>query len=270
MSLISDFFKKVRRFARKSPEDKSKTLRILINRLAASVFRLRPHLFNLFIGYIPDSQAIFDKHPEFEYLFKGFTKNNVVNNAGDIARLWSLILNIKQIEHENIRGDFAELGVWRGNTAFVLAHFAHEMKRHLYLFDTFEGFSNEDIKGIDADVCPRCFEDTSISLVEKLLDKNLPYCTVVQGYFPRSVKPEHYGLTFAVVSLDCDLYEPMRSGLEFFYPRLSKGGILFLHDYSSGHWDGAKRAIDEFCQKSGEYIVCMPDKSGSAFLRKSG
>jgi len=61
----------------------------------------------------------------------------------------------------------------------------------------------------------------------------------------------------------------MKAGLEFFYPRMSRGGILMLHDYSSLFWDGAKKAIDESCNKNGEYVVLMPDKSGSAFIRKS-
>ncbi len=47
------------------------------------------------------------------------------------------------------------------------------------------------------------------------------------------------------------------------------GGLFLLHDYSSKHWAGAKLAIDEFCKASGEYVICMPDKSGSAFLRKT-
>jgi hypothetical protein len=44
---------------------------------------------------------------------------------------------------------------------------------------------------------------------------------------------------------------------------------MFLHDYSSLYWDGAKLAVDEFCAENGELIILMPDKSGSAFLRRS-
>ena len=59
------------------------------------------------------------------------------------------------------------------------------------------------------------------------------------------------------------------TSLEFFYPRMPQGGIMFLHDYSSLYWHGAKLAVDEFCAETGEFIVLMPDKSGSAFLRRS-
>ncbi len=50
---------------------------------------------------------------------------------------------------------------------------------------------------------------------------------------------------------------------------MSKGGLLLLHDYSSLYWNGSKKAIDEFCKVNREYVILMPDKSGSAFIRKS-
>ena len=75
-------------------------------------------------------------------------------------------------------------------------------------------------------------------------------------------------LKFAFVNLDCDLHKPMLAGLEFFYPRLSKGGMIFLHDYSSGYWEGCKQAIDMFCKQNKCQIVLLPDLSGSAVLVK--
>ena len=188
---------------------------------------------------------------------------------GDISRLWSFILNISQIIDENIQGDFAELGVWRGNTAAVLAHVAAKNDRQVYLFDTYEGFSEKDIKGIDGEKDVTSFNNTSIDVVKEVIGDDAKCCHFIKGYFPESVTEYHKSLTYAVVSLDCDLYEPMKAGLVFFYPLMPKGAIFLLHDYSSRQWAGAKLAIDEFCKETGEYIILMPDKSGSAFLRKS-
>jgi len=61
----------------------------------------------------------------------------------------------------------------------------------------------------------------------------------------------------------------MKAALEFFYPRLPVGGMLILHDYSSGTWEGATRAITEFTAETGEFLSLWPDKSGTAVLRKS-
>lgn len=222
----------------------------------------------VFFSYHPDSHNESDSHPEFEKLFPKFIAHNQRNNAGDITRLWGLILNIKQVINEGIEGDFAELGVWRGNTAAVLANFAISDGREVFLFDTYTGFSETDLTEIDADKISM-FDNTSIEMVKNTVGYKNSGCHYVAGLFPGSITTEAEAKTYAAVSLDCDLYKPMKAGLDFFYPRMSKGGVFFIHDYSSQLWNGTKLAVDEFCARTGEYIVLMPDKSGSAFIRKS-
>ncbi len=219
-------------------------------------------------AYHPDSYFAFGAHPEFDELYPRFTAHNEVNNGGDSTRLWAFILNCKQVLAEGIQGDFAELGVWRGNTASILAKFASSDNRKVLLFDTFEGFTETDLTGIDAQK-EMDFNNTSIDLVKKVIGKNDAHCVFVKGFFPDTITDDHRNRKYAVVSLDCDLYAPTKAGLSFFYERMPIGGLFFLHDYSSLHWDGSKLAIDEFCKETGEHIILMPDKSGSAFLRKS-
>jgi O-methyltransferase len=69
---------------------------------------------------------------------------------------------------------------------------------------------------------------------------------------------------FAFVHLDADLYDPIMAGLQFFYPRVAKGGIIVVHDYNS--WPGARRAVDVYFQDKPEVPVPMPDKSGSVVI----
>jgi hypothetical protein len=57
--------------------------------------------------------------------------------------------------------------------------------------------------------------------------------------------------------------------LEFFYPRMRKGALFLLHDYSAGTWSGCTRAVDEFCAASGEQVVLIPDMGGTAIIRKA-
>jgi Macrocin-O-methyltransferase (TylF) len=246
--------------------------RLLIHKLqnisALPFYFGRTTLGKIFIAYQPDSHNSFNAHPEFNNLLKKFTKLNRTNNAGDVVRVWSFILNIKQIIAENVEGDFAELGVWRGNTASVLAYYGAIYNRKVVLFDTYEGFNKKDLEGIDADK-EMAFEDTSISLVKDVIGEESKVCEFVKGYFPESLRERHKAKKYAVISLDCDLYEPMKAGLNCFYPLMTKGGIFLLHDYSSCCWAGAKKAIDEFCEKNNEYIILIPDKSGSAFFRKT-
>lgn len=260
---------RLRGWVARTPEARSLVLRSRLQALLGINHRLGLSKSRaLYAAYQPDSYYLARAHSEFDELFRRFTAYNRRNNGGDIPRLWSLILNCKQIIEEKVPGDFAELGVWRGNTAAVLAHYAQAAGRRMYLLDTFEGFDRADLRGIDADKIS-AFQDTSIDLVRSVVGKTLSNCTYIKGRFPESVSDDLRKVQYALVSLDCDLYEPMKAGLQFFYPRMSKGGMLLLHDYSSLQWNGAKKAVDDFCAAVGEFIVLLPDKSGSAFLRKA-
>ena len=67
---------------------------------------------------------------------------------------------------DGVQGDFAELGVWRGNAAAILAKFAVTANRQLFLFDTYEGFAKTDLTGIDSEK-DSDFNNTFIGLVKK-------------------------------------------------------------------------------------------------------
>lgn len=264
----ASYFSRLIRWLQKPYPEQKRLFVTKIKSLYALPFNYGGDLGKVFLVCHPDSYVAFNAHPEFKILLNRFTDHNKLNNSGDITRLWSFILNLKQIVAENIEGDFAELGVWKGNTAAILAHIASAAKRQVFLFDTFEGFDPKDLKGID-DKAPMAFDDTSIQLVKDVIGENCHACHFVKGYFPLSINEVHKSRTYAAVSLDCDLYEPMKAGLNFFYPLMPRGGLFLLHDYSSLYWAGAKQAIDEFCKERDEFPVLLPDKSGSAFIRKS-
>ena len=220
----------------------------------------------LYVAYRPDSDAVFHAHPEMQVLSDKWVADHLANNAGDLPRLYSLALNIKQTLTDGAAGDFAELGVFRGDSAAVLAHYARSHKRTVFLFDTFDGFEARDIVGIDANK-GQGFADTSLGWVRQKVGTDS--VVFVKGYFPGTVTGEIAARHFAVVHLDCDLYAPIKAGLEFFYPRLSTGGLLIIHDYSGVFWDGVKRAVDEFMIGIPESLILIPDKSGTAMLRRA-
>jgi tetratricopeptide (TPR) repeat protein len=229
------------------------------NELGTSV-----HSYGLYVSHRPDSDVT-NHHPEFKTLLPKWTYANAENNSGDLARLYTLMLNIKQVIADGVPGDMAEVGVYRGNSAAVLAYYARSSARQLFLFDTFDGFDKRDLTGVDRRVSAD-FSTTSLQLVRQVVgEANVSF---VEGYFPQSIPDGFSERTFAVVHLDCDLYSPMKAGLEFFYPRLAPGGLLLLHDYSSGCFPGAKQAVDEFAKAIPENIVLQRDKSGTAIIRK--
>ena len=232
------------------------TIAYLINRARSSPF---------IVEYRPDFHFIFDGLADYADLFDGWTAGNVTNNSGDLTRFYGLFRNVEQVLSEGIQGDLAELGVYRGNSARLLAVLAKKTKRRLYLFDTFCGFDRRNLQGRDSDK-KVAFEDTSLDRVKRLV--KLDNVVYVPGLFPDSVPTVALPDRFAVVHLDCDLYEPTRAGLEYFYSRIPAGGLLIVHDYGSGHWPGVRIAVDEFLSQRQERPVLLPDKSGTVLIRK--
>jgi O-methyltransferase len=49
--------------------------------------------------------------------------------------------------------------------------------------------------------------------------------------------------------------------LDHLYPLVAAGGVLILDDY--GHWDGARRAVDEYFADLGTRpLLCRTDYTG--------
>jgi hypothetical protein len=217
------------------------------------------------LEFRPDSHVDSRLIEGYEKLLPAWLANNRHRNCGDLARFYLIYLNVSKILEEGVPGDFVELGVYKGNSAAMLAALARKGGRHVYLFDTFEGFDPRDLRGIDHKH-PVQFSDTSVAAVQDLVGTE--DVTYVKGFFPSSTAQIQMPVQVSVVHIDCDLYEPMKAALELFYPLLSPGGLMLLHDYSSGLWPGATRAIDEFFGDRPEKPILAPDKSGTAVVRK--
>lgn len=227
---------------------------------------------NYFLSHIPDRYSdcyqIYRKDSGFiEYKdFKKWVFGNYKNNAGDLGRFFFLSQCLELLIKENVLGHVAELGVYKGNSAFLLSRFARLAGKTCYLFDTFEGFDKRDLPSDNSGGLSNCFLDTSVEEVKKLVGSEST--VYVKGYFPESLGSVDVQGSFAFVHIDCDLGKPFKAALEFFYPRLCRGGFLVMHDYSSYHWPGVANAVDEFFSDKPEFVIPVPDKSGSCVVRK--
>lgn len=189
-------------------------------------------------------------------------------DAYDLVRRDMLILLCRSIIMRNVAGDIAELGVYRGVTARLFHHYLPD--RILHLFDTFAGFNADDIKSEESvtglQATTKHFSDTDIAAVRRYIGAVNENVRFYQGHFPATITPELGEQSFALAHLDADLYEPTMAGLQFFYPRLTPGGFIIVHDFNA--WRGARRAVEDFMADRLEIVVPMPDKSGSAVIAK--
>jgi len=185
------------------------------------------------------------------------------------ARLIAL-KNVSQIIYgSKIKGETAELGVYQGEFAKHINKLFPDRK--LYLFDTFEGFHANDIKKnleignqINTANQKYDFSDTNEFIVLNKME-HPENCVVKKGYFPETavgVKEK-----FAFVSLDADLHNPMYEGLQYFYPRLEKGGYIFIHDYFNDVYPGTRRAVTDYNAVEKIHYVALGDNHSIAIVK---
>lgn len=170
---------------------------------------------------------------------------------------------IQFIKQRNIKGNIAELGVYKGTFSAFLSRQMPDRK--IYLFDTFEGFSEKDLQKNDMKGDRTVFKDTSVSKVLSVMPHK-ENVIIKKGWFPQSAFDVDD--KFCFVSLDADLYEPILAGLEFFYPKLEKGGYIFVHDFQSINYQGCRTTVLEFCEKYNVGFVPILDRCASAVITK--
>lgn len=166
-----------------------------------------------------------------------------------------------------VSGSIAELGCYQGDLSWQLNVLMPE--RRLYLFDTFEGFDPRDIAREQELSCsdsrPGQFRDTK----EETLMARMPFpeqVTVKKGWFPETafdLEEEK----FCLAVLDASLYQPTFAGMEFFFPRMSQGGVIVLCNYENPRCGGVRKAMEDLEKKYGAFlIVPMGDIDGTVMI----
>jgi O-methyltransferase len=175
---------------------------------------------------------------------------------------------------KDIEGDFCECGVAYGGMSALMANFIVENKldKTLFMADSFEGIpyptENDDIfpDGLDL---PKTGELKSSGIsASSLLDVlsrfkywNIPfnYLNVYEGWLENTIELLERDINrLAFLRIDVDLYRPTKLCLDYLGPKVSKGGIILVHDLMPG----CDKAVNEYIEKTGLTIEMQPDIGG--------
>ena len=141
------------------------------------------------------------------------------------------------MECVDVPGAVAEVGVYRGGSAAVLAHI-FGTERRMLLYDTFTGLPESG--EYDGDHLKQGqFDDVSIDDVRKLI----PHAQIIVGEFDEQLVPN---LGFAFVHIDVDLFEPTFDALDAFWPKLMPGGRIVVDDAGNERTPGATCAVERW------------------------
>lgn len=173
----------------------------------------------------------------------------------------------RRLNSLGIEGNVAELGCMRGDISWQLNVLMPG--RRLYLFDTFSGF---DLRDTAREAQLRCSDaqpgQFAVGKPELVLERMpSPEDVVLKaGWFPETAFDMEEE-KFALVYMDACLYNPTLSGLEFFFPRMSRGGVIVLCGLENPAYGGVMRAVEDLESKYGALLMLpLGDLSGSVMI----
>ena len=211
----------------------------------------------------------------------GYIKYNYDNYGVTLDPVRVVSLIEAALLSNSIDGEIAECGVYQGSSTKILHSFCNPNKK-IHLFDTFSGFTEEDleIEKVKGSLVShgQPHVNTSISKVRKNLefpiDDAKPISAIDRVMFHVGFVPETFknvkSTSFSLVHLDLDLYQPTLVSLNFFIPRLSKYGILVLHDYAvpKDGYIGVFKAFEDSEHKQAVYgPLPFGDQSSALFIK---
>lgn len=173
--------------------------------------------------------------------------NNTVVSKNRCYILWQHAKQCLQL-----KGNFAECGVYKGGTAYIVSEVIKNSNKIFHLFDTFQGipdFASDD----------PCWENPgnfNVSIDEvKIFLKDFDFLRYHRGLFSETL---NFDDKFAFVHIDADLYLSTKQCINFFYPKMVQGGIIICDDYGfEGYEQSAKLAIDEFFKDKEEHVELL-------------
>ena len=204
-------------------------------------------------------------------------------------RMSLLLKIIDHINSHNIEGDIVECGVWKGGNLICAQKYLNYLKveKKVIGFDTFEGMTEgteldvqiKQVKIKDKNDTKYIEENRIASKMMKSIDKHKndgkniwAYCSIenvqknikneinnnnkiklIKGPVERTLLDKNnLPQKISLLRLDTDFYESTKIELEKLYPLLVKGGFLIIDDY--GHWQGAKKAVDDYFESNLPFI----------------
>lgn len=180
-----------------------------------------------------------------------------------------------RLEELGVEGAAADLGAGYGEVAWQMNALMPERK--LYLYDTFTGYDARDVAkeqelGLSgAKAGEYSFSVREQEKAEEMLLGRMPYPQMVvirKGRFPETafdLENEKY----AIVYMEADLYAPTFTGIQYFFSRLSRGGVIILKGYENGKARSVRQAVEDLEKQYGAFLITpLCDMEGTVVITR--
>jgi O-methyltransferase len=164
-------------------------------------------------------------------------------------------------------GDFVECGVDTGMISTAVCEWLdfNRLDKDFWLFDTYEGIPDAQMTDAERDGIggwhnrqsyTECFAEASAGFAP------WPRCRLVRGIVPASLEAFPRDRRVAYLSIDMNIVLPEIAAIEFFWDRLTPGGIVLLDDYGWATHAAQRTAFDAFARAHDAMILSVPTGQG--------
>jgi hypothetical protein len=224
--------------------------------LLLSLFLGRVTYFRM--GTISNKNCDFQNDPRFIKAYESAMRQQYMPDT-DIWRYhinhWAVQQALKQ------EGDLVECGVYMGSTAISnIVYFGQEVTcRKYYLFDTFNGLDEKLSTKDEYDRLRDEYKDCYEFVVDAF--KEYSNVVIVKGSVPETLSKVNIDKV-AYLSIDMNCAYPELEAMQYFWPKLVKGGVIVLDDYGWPMCENQKLAADQFALSVGAMILSLPNGQG--------
>jgi hypothetical protein len=180
---------------------------------------------------------------------------------------WRVHTILWAAEHcKDIEGDFVECGTNKGGYAKAICEYIDfgSINKTFYLLDTFEGLDESQLtkeeiaagkKEYFQSAYSNCFEQV------KKTFSSVKNIKLIKGSVPGTLALVS-GKQFAFLSIDMNNVNPEIAALDYFWDKLSKGGMIVLDDYAYVTYDLQYEAHNKWAKQKGIKILSLPTGQG--------
>lgn len=179
-------------------------------------------------------------------------------------RHWIVSYSVRHaIKFSNGDFDFVECGVCDGVTAYFALREMQGLggRAKIHLYDAWAPMRGEELLEPEQFVIGQ-YSNISLQRVKKNLNEfdNVVYHP---GYIPNSLDSEPSSPDkICYIHIDLNSAMPTIAALEYFFPRIVRGGVILFDDYGSNNYKTTKEAVDKFF--SDKRGILMPQPTGQA------
>ena len=178
------------------------------------------------------------------------TQHPIISNQVDKTDIREILRELAAVINRQVPGDVVEFGCYIGTTSLFIRRLldARHETRAFHVYDSFEGLPPKSRQ--DESPAGLSFQAGKLAVGKKQFIREfqkarLQSPTIHKGWFDQLTDddlPEHIAFAF----LDGDFYSSIKSSLQLVLPRISKGGVIIMHDYIREALPGVAKAVQEF------------------------